>query len=292
LALLVPLLVAGVRAQDLEPRAFSPAPVGLDILSVGYSYSSGNVFFDQSLPIEDATGKLHLATIGYLRTLSLFGASAKLTAAIPFAWGDWDGLVMGEPASTSRRGFGDPGVGFAVNFVGGPALKPEDMRTYREGTVVGAGVMIVAPLGQYDEEKLINLGSNRWGFRTRIGMSHRMGRWILETIGESWLFTKIPEAYGGVSVSQDPIFSLQINAIYHTRRGFWVGGGYGYGEGGQTTVSGQEKNTRQINRRIGVTMVYPIDRRNSLKLLYIKSLSAVFGADYDRIGLSWRIRIG
>ena len=62
-------------AQDLEPRAFSPAPVGLNFALLAYGYSSGNVFFDTSQPIKNAEGTIHSTAVVYVRTLSFFGAS-------------------------------------------------------------------------------------------------------------------------------------------------------------------------------------------------------------------------
>jgi hypothetical protein len=92
------MLAGSVHAQDLQPRAFSPAPTGLNTVLLGYSNSSGNVFFDQALLIEDATGEVHGATASYVRTFGMFGKLAKLAAVIPFAWGDWEGTLDGVPA--------------------------------------------------------------------------------------------------------------------------------------------------------------------------------------------------
>ena len=75
-------------------------------------------------------------------------------------------------------------------------------------------------------------------------------------------------------------------------RGFWLGAGFGYGEGGQTTVSGVEKDTRQTNKRFGASLVYPINVRHSLKLTYLNSLSTVVGADFDKYGLFWQVKWG
>jgi hypothetical protein len=279
-------------AQDLEPRAFSPAPVGMNFFQIGYGYADGNVFFDQSLPAEDVTGKMHSAVAGYLRTLGIFGATAKLGVVVPYVWGDWNGLWLDQPASASRRGIADPLVSVAVNFIGAPARTLRELGTYREGTVVGASVLASVPIGQYDPEKLLNLGSNRWGFRGRLGLSQRVKRWNFEVMGELWAFTKNPEAFGGVSITQDPILAIQLNAIYQFKRGFWAGVGFGYGEGGQTTVSGVEKDTRQTNNRFGATLVYPINKHNSLKLTYLNSVSTVIGADFDKLGLYWQVRWG
>lgn len=287
------VFMVSARAQDLEPRAFSPAPVGMNVVVIGYGYSEGNVFFDSALPVEDATGQLHSATFGAVRTLGLFGSTAKIGAVIPYVWGDWEGLWLGEPASTSRRGFADPALSLAVNFIGSPARSLKEFaRTYREGTIVGAALLAITPLGQYDPEKLINLGTNRWAFRWRLGVSHRTGHWTLEAIGEVWTFTENSEAFGGNTIVQDPILAIQLNGIYQFKAGFWLGAGFGYGEGGQTTVSGQEKDTRQINKRWGAVLVYPLNRRNSLKLNYLSSLSTRIGADFDRLGLFWQYRWG
>ena len=280
------------RAQDLEPRAFSPAPVGMNFALVGYGYSDGNVFFDQSLPVKDATGVLHTATAAYLRTLNLFGATAKLGALVPYVWGDWEGLYLDQPASTSRRGFADPLVNLAVNFVGAPARTLPELAMYREGTVVGAALLASVPIGQYDPERLINLGSNRWAFRGRLGASQRLGRWTFELMGDVWAFTRNPEAAGGVTISQDPILAIQFNAVHRFKRGFWLAAGAGYGEGGRTTVSGAPKDTRQVNKRFGVTLVYPVGTRYSVKFAYLSSLTTRIGADFDKIGVYWQVRWG
>ena len=56
-------------AQDLEPRAFAPAPVGMNFALVGYGYAAGSMLFDSALPAEDVEGTVHSASVGYLRTL-------------------------------------------------------------------------------------------------------------------------------------------------------------------------------------------------------------------------------
>ena len=66
--------------------------------------------------------------------------------------------------------------------------------------------------------------------------------------------------------------------------------GYGNGEGGQKTVNGVDKNTRQVNRRFGATLVFPVNPWNSLKLTYLESLSTRIGADFNRFGLFWQVR--
>ena len=74
------LLASTAAAQDLEPRAFSQTPVGMNFALLSWGYTGGDLSFDQSVPIEDATGRIELATAGYVRSFGLLGKSAKLAA--------------------------------------------------------------------------------------------------------------------------------------------------------------------------------------------------------------------
>ncbi|MHC4711572.1 MAG: transporter, partial [Planctomycetota bacterium] len=118
----IALANASASAQELEPRLFSPAPTGMNILLGAFGYSFGNVLLDPAVPVEDLEARLAILTAGYVRTLSVFGASAKIDAIVPVAGGDWKGVVDGRDSTRSATGFGDPRVRFSVLFSGAPAL--------------------------------------------------------------------------------------------------------------------------------------------------------------------------
>ena len=85
-AILVLCASAVAQAQDIEPRSFSNAPVGVNFLIGGYAYTRGGVAFDTALPIENP--KLHTssAIVGYARVLDLWGKSGKFDVIVPYAW--------------------------------------------------------------------------------------------------------------------------------------------------------------------------------------------------------------
>ena len=278
-------------AQDLEPRAFSPAPVSVNFAAVGYGYSFGNVLLDPSIPLEDGTGKVHSLLGAYVRTFSFFGMSAKADAIVPFAFGDWEGRLAGQDTSRSATGFGDPAVRLSVNFVGAPALEMPRFMTYRQGTVVGASLRISVPVGQYDNTKLINLGTNRWTFAPRVGVSQRAGHWNLEAVASAWFYTDNPDLLG-VRLEQDPLFALQGSVAYLFDGGAWFSVDGGWGSGGRATVDGNESGTRQENARFGATVAYPLTKRASLKLAWIGGASTRLGADFDSFILVYQYRWG
>jgi hypothetical protein len=282
-------------AQDLAPRAFSNAPVGLNFVLAGYAYSTGNILFDQALAaalqIEDASAKLHQGVVSYVRTVDIFGLSGRVGAIMPLAAGRWEGILADTFATVSRNGLADPHLLFSVGLIGAPALHGADFVRYRERTVVGASFQIIVPLGQYDTARLINLGSNRWAFKPRLGVSHTVGRWTFEFFGAVWLFTDNPNALGQ-RIEQDPIYALQGHVIYAFRRGLWLALNGGYGSGGRSRVGGEVKDDFRKDTRLGGQLAIPLTRRQSLKLVYVTSVSTRIGADFDTVSLLYQYRWG
>jgi len=91
-------------------------------------------------------------------------------------------------------------------------MEVRDFSKWRQKTIVGFGLKLVAPTGQYDPMKLINYGGNRWAFKPEVGWFRRWGQWVLDAYGAVWFFTTNPEFFSrnqfnpGVSVqNQQPI---------------------------------------------------------------------------------------
>src|SRR5262249_28660302 len=141
---------------------------------------SGEVTADSSVPLEDARIRINGAVLAYARSLDLFGKSGKIDVIVPYAWENGSATFAGKPVSRSVRGQGDPRVRLSINLYGAPALTREQYGEYRQDLIVGASLQVAAPLGQYDEPRLLNIGSNRWAFKPEIGISKNLDPLILE----------------------------------------------------------------------------------------------------------------
>jgi hypothetical protein len=289
---LVLLLLAGAPdespAQELEPRAYSPNPVGANFLLVGYLRSTGDVVFDPSLPLSDVEAQLNAGTVGYGHTFGVFGRSASLVVAAPYVWGDISGNVGEEAHAITRSGPGDPRLRLGVNLVGGPALTPAEFAARTPAATLGASLTVVPPLGEYDSSKLINIGSNRWSFKPELGVSVPVGRWFLEGYAGLWLFTDNDEFFGGVRREQDPVATLQLHASYTFRPRLWVAFDSTWYAGGSSTIDGVENDDRLENTRIGATLSLPIGQRHSLKLAWTDGVTTRLGGDFSTFGAAWQ----
>ena len=293
--LLVAFLVWGcgsAMAQDLEARAFSQAPVGMHFVVAAVGYSEGEMLFDQATTLEDVTGEVTNAAFAYVRTLGILGASAKAVVVVPVIWGDWEGIYRGEPASAIRRGFADPLVELSVNFLGAPALKMSEMRDFKQKWVVGASLRTSVPAGQYDEDKLINLGSNRWAVRPRLGVSYKSGPWSIEAKISAWIYADNTSFFGGNLLEQEPLWSTQYGVVYQWPSRIWLGLGAGVSRGGQSSTNGVGSDSYKKNTRWSGIVSVPLQGSHSLKLVYVNGLRTRSGADFDNVSLAWAMHWG
>ena len=78
LALALLLLALPGHAQDIEPRRWSHLPIGSNFLGGAYAYTTGDIFLDPVLRIEDAEFNLHTVAAKYIRSFELLGKSARI----------------------------------------------------------------------------------------------------------------------------------------------------------------------------------------------------------------------
>ena len=292
MAVLLFFNVTSAGAQDLEPRTYSNAPVGVNFLLLGYGYSSGNILFDAALPIEDGRAKLNLLMGRYIRTINLFGRSGRASVSVPYTWGTFRGTLAGQPESTSRSDFADPRVEISMNLTGGPALDLREFVRYRQKTIVGVSLQVIVPLGEYDANKIVNLGSNRWTFRPQLGVAHAWKKWNLEMYASAWFFTVNPRSLGDARLEQQPIVALQSHLSYTFRPGLWAALNAGVAEGGRTTVDGVLRNDLQKNTRVGATVSVPLAQRHGIKIVFVSGVTTRIGADFDSILVAYQYRWG
>jgi hypothetical protein len=132
------LCVAAVaRGQDLAPRAYVITPLHSNAITLTYSYFTGSVQFDGTLPGTGAAGKINMPIVTYYHSLSLFGRSSNILASLPYAVGNLQGHVSGAEGHLYRSGLLDSVCCFSVNLKGGPAMKLEGMQKWRQKMLIG-----------------------------------------------------------------------------------------------------------------------------------------------------------
>jgi hypothetical protein len=282
------------EAQDMEPRAFTNTPVGLNFLIAGYGYTSGDVATDASLPIENVQVEAHNAVLAYVRSLDVWGDSGKLQLFLPTAWVNGTGNVFGQPHVREVAGLGDPKVRFSVLFYGAPALSVQDFKNYKQDFVLGGTFLVSIPLGQYDSSKLLNIGTNRWAFRPELGVSKAFGPLTLDLAGAVIWYTDNNDFLNGHTRAQDPIASVEGHLSYNIRPGLWIALDGIFFSGGRSSIDGVEGlDDHQKNVRGGITIALPVNQHNAIKLFASTGFITRSGSSsFNAYGIAWQYRWG
>ena len=292
IAALLALAPVVSEAQELEPRAYINAPVGLNFFIAAYAYSEGGLSTDPSSVLQDAHLNIHAGAIDYTRSLDLWGKSGRIDIILPYAQLSGTALAAGQPVERNVSGFGDPRFRISINLYGAPALSPREFAAYHQDLVIGTSIQVTAPGDQYDPSKLVNIGTNRWSLKPDIGLSKSIGAFILDFTAGVTFYSKNDDYFGGKTREQEPIYDTQTNLSYNFGRGAWAALGVNYYRGGQTTVNGVHNDDELSSSRTGVTLALPVNRRHSIKFNVSRGLFIRTGTDFTTYGIAWQYRWG
>jgi hypothetical protein len=279
-------------AQDLEPRAYVNTPTGLNFLLIGFQNADGALVQDLSLPVTDSRVNVDQAFIGYVHTLGISGKSAKIGMLLPYAKLDASAYLDGDFRTRETDGLADPAFYFTINLIGAPALTVSEFSSFKQDTIIGLSFKLTAPLGEYESDKVLNLGTNRWSFEPEIGISKRIGNLTLESAASVFLYTDNDDFINGMTRKQEPVYAVQVHAIYSFPRAIWASIGATYFTGGESFLDGIQKTDPLENWRTGFTVVLPLTRHHSIKVFGHSGVATRTGTDYDAIGIAWQYRWG
>ena len=280
---------APVYSQDLTPRAYVVSPVGTHAITLATSYSSGQVLLDPTVPVQGAKGSFEVSVLGYYQSFDFLGRSANVTLVVPYARADFSATVNGAPSQVSRSGLGDSSIRFSANLKGGRAMAVSDYAKWKEKHLIGASLTVSVPASQYDAGRLINIGTNRWGFKPEIGFSRRWKHWVADWYAGAWFFTANRAFYPGGSVKQQsPIGSVEAHWGYYVKPRLWVSADANFWAGDRSRVNAVNQRDEQRNSRAGATVSAPITRRSAVKVSYSRGAYVTIGGAYQTVSVGWQ----
>jgi hypothetical protein len=116
--------------QDLTPRAYVITPIHSNAIVVTNSFFSGNLMFNGTVPITDATANANAPILSLYHSFNLLGRSANITASLPYGVGNFKGTVFGAETTVYRSGMFDSVFRLAVNLKGGPGMDIREFMKY------------------------------------------------------------------------------------------------------------------------------------------------------------------
>jgi hypothetical protein len=121
---------------------------------------------------------------------------------------------------------------------GAPALSLEEFRDYKPDIIIGTSLEVTAPLGKYQSDRLLYVGTNRWSFKPEVGISKTLGSLTLEISTGIRFYTDNNNFLSGRTLEVNPLYSVQGHLIY-----FRYSQEYGWGSMGSTIPADAESST-------------------------------------------------
>ena len=290
IAVLLMLKAPLIHSQELEPRSYANIPIKQTFLVLGYVHSEGGLSPSPSVPVEDAELTIDGVALGMAHTFAIAESSSKLDAVLTRLCEKGSAILRGEEIEGRRCGYGDPKIRLTWNFIGAPALNLKDFSQWQAGLVVGTSVQLGIPLGDYDSDKLINTGANRWMLRPSIGLSYKAKRWYYDLFTSVHVYQNNDDYFNNTRLEQEPLYALQGHLIYNLLKGRWISLNANFFRGGETIKNGVSSDDRQENSRFGVTYSKPLNMHHSIKLYANTGVITHIGNDFDTFGIAWQYR--
>ncbi len=256
---------------------------------LAYQYSTGDIVTDPSLPLTGVESDINYLQLSYQRTFSLRDRTATVQLSLPSSQGETKGLLEDEFRRRETSGMGDARVRLAINLKGAPSMDAAGFQALRDNpeTVVGASLLVQAPTGGYESDKVINLGTNRWSVKPAVGVIWPMRpTWLLEFEIGAWFFQDNDD-FLGETREQGPILSTEFHLVKRIRPGFWASLDANFYVGGQTSIGEETQANLQRNSRLGATVVFPFRARHAFRGSFSTGAVTESGGDYEMFTVSY-----
>lgn len=161
----------------------------------------------------------------------------------------------------------------------------------QKGLFIGPDLMVTAPTGEYDDQKAVNLASNRWAFKPGLNVAK-----VLNSKGSFVQAKAMVEFYTknddylhlgtlGCELEKDPVYSFQGFLTQFLNPKTFVSLDYFFDYGGETEVDGVDMDDETKTHALQFTISRTISEGVDFMLKYKKDVSVENGPKSDTLGI-------
>jgi len=248
--------------------------VSFQYLSLDLQASDSLQFAPGQYIYPGADTEASLVIANYLRHTTLFNRPSAFSFSLVGGSVDLDvkasvasellppNVTPGTSFSESASGYADPSMQLVVNLFGAPPLKANfDVIDYEPTWTLDVATMLALPVGEYDEDRLVNLGQNRWFGRVALPFKYHFGafspgyRSSLELTPSVWLFDDNDD-FLGQTLENDPLWQFEAHLTNDFTPNFFGSLDLLYRGGFQSEIDGVEVGEELDIGNLGFTLSY------------------------------------
>jgi hypothetical protein len=258
-------------AETVHPRDYIPAPAGVN-LSVTYldHRSADKVNADGNTVANNAGFEANALIQRFIHYTELLGMPADPQVIVPVV--DVDVGMAGQDS----QGVGD--IFFGSTFW--PLADNENKQWF------GITPFIYMPTGEYDSNKAVNVGANRWSYVLQAGYTKGLtDKLYLDVIGEVEWFGDNDDYLGNSTLSKDEAYRFNTMLSYDVGPGRYVWGRYVKQIGGEESVDDVSLDNEMDTDTISIGYTHWVGQDFQLQAEYTRDLSVENGFETDGVTL-------
>lgn len=273
----------GARAYHLRPGGASDISLALNMIHV-----ENNIGM-----LGDTTLDVGVLTPTYRKTFDVGGNVGLVLIGLPIG-----GMTFDSLAGTVDTGIaqGDLVLGAALGLAGMPALAPMDYAMHKPGFQAMVEGKLFLPTGDYDPNRMVSLGQNRWSFQASLPISFALGDNMIDPELTTFEVRPVVQIFGDNEdpyvltpanvVSQAPIFGVEGHITRNFGNSVWAAVDAYYETGGETSWDGVAKGDGLETLALGATLGLVLSPNVATRMTYRHT---VYSSDPDLSGQALEI---
>lgn len=273
------LAIAPLTSWADNARDWQNVPTDLNMLFGYYNLVDSNTPIDTSLPIDGLSLNADVYILRYARSFGIAGRSSAIQILQPYA----DTAASFDNArfftgTKHNGGMGDTQVVLVHNIFGGPALSKEEFAKWTPETFLTGALTVTTPNGDYDKNRVINIGANRWAFKPELGFGTPIGPTWLEINTWVSLFGDNDNYQGNSKLEQKPLYAIEGHYSYTINRALWASLDGTYSRGGESKIDGVWQDNKQESSLLGASMGFMLSPQLGGMLAYTDTVTERSGS--------------
>ncbi len=301
LAVLI-LILPTLAISGVPPRFYWKTLSGTNAVPVIYQTMGGNVNPLDPAQLVDPDVNVNfnadITIAGFARILPVFGRASMLAVLVPMGRVTSTTTAGAVTVTETAGGYGDPLIEFTINLIGSdPIMNIPDVIRYEPGFSLDFLIDLGLPLGEYDSNKSVNIGQNR--FYTRIGtpIVWQLGPWVpgrrttLEFLPNVYIYGDNDEFLGTQTLETDPMYGLEAHLTRDFTESFWGSLDLVTISGGKSTINGVAGSSVD-STTFGYTLGYQINGNLQLTFAYMATIGDSDPGDIQLDGVQFSLVYG
>ncbi|MBT0670149.1 transporter [Novosphingobium profundi] len=228
----VTLAPTAAQAQAIDAGDYVPAPDGTQLGIVYMQYANAGSLYADGKKVDDKAKLESAVTIlRYVGFTKIAGMTLDYQVLQPFGHLAGGGSTR---ALGKTTGFGDTILVSTLWVHENPESK----------TYIGITPYVFVPTGEYDADRALNMGENRWKGSLQAVISQGIGKhFVAELAGDAMIYGKNTD-YGAarVTMTQKPTYRVQAFARYLLDDTNEINARLMHVSGGETKIAGLEQD--------------------------------------------------